>query len=145
MLRWVIKMNTYKAMISYTNGNCSTQHYVMRDIDANNVSEVFALAIDDFFNDHGCCGITKVVVELQQSMGESDDKRELIWEFRQIIFKLVNDMLNEGNSDIDIAKSLRIDIKLIDEILEYYRNTGKQNEHIKELEDKLAAYYGGEL
>ena len=138
-------MSIYKVMISYTDEDGNMRYHVVRNIIANSMVGALTFAMNDFF--HACGGgeTKKVVVELQQLTGESDGKQELIWEFRQIIFKLINDMLNEGNSDIDIAKSLRIDIKLIDEIVEYYRIAGKQNEHIKELESKLAAYYGGGL
>ena len=119
------------------------RYHVARNITANSMVGALTFAMNDFFHVCGEGEIKKVVVELQQSMGESDGKQELIWKFRQIIFKLVNDMHNEGYSNIDIARLLRINIKLIDEIVEYYRIAGKQNEHIKELEAKLAAYYGG--
>ena len=136
-------MSIYKVMISYTDDDGNMRYHVARNITANSMVGALTFAMNDFFHACGKGEIKKVVVELQQLMGESDEKQELIWRFRQIIFKLVNDMRNEGYSNIDIARLLRINIKLIDEIVEYYRIAGKQNEHIKELESKLAAYYGG--
>jgi hypothetical protein len=54
---------------------------------------------------------------------ESTGKRSLIWQFRQIVSELVTKMHDEGKENLDIAASLRIDPALVDEIVEYYRET----------------------
>lgn len=54
---------------------------------------------------------------------ESIGKRSLIWRFRQIVSELVTKMHDDGKENADIAASLRIDPVLVDEIVEYYRET----------------------
>lgn len=60
-------MSTYKTMMASVNENGNIQYHIAHDIIANSVSGALALAMDNFFGEHGDCEIKKVIIELQQS------------------------------------------------------------------------------
>lgn len=66
-------MNTYKAIIAYTNEHSNTQHFVITGITADTMIEAFNTAMDKFFDEHAKFEIKKIVIEAQRSTWKADD------------------------------------------------------------------------